>query len=174
MVSMYKQQSDAAVGKDDVGIAANGLKVLFALTNYYNSKYRNSQEFQVNASEALDLHKEAIRRSNASFVKNLNFVNNDGNVESFNIGSISDAQINNNQRALLDLSFGKNVDILKENAAILASAFTSAATDNAKELLMAQLNASNKLASIHLYMISLGIKGDQIAEFMNSKIAKIV
>jgi len=174
MVSMYKQQSDAAVGKDDVGIAANGLKVLFALTNYYNSKYRNSQEFQTNALEALDLHKEAIRRSNASFVKNLNFVNNDGNIESFNIGSISDVQISNNQRTLLDLSFGKNVDILKENAAILASAFTSAATDNAKELLMAQLNASDKLASMHLYMISLGIKGDQIAEFMNSKVARIV
>jgi hypothetical protein len=34
---MYKQQKDAAVGKDDVGIGANGLKVFFALSNYYNS-----------------------------------------------------------------------------------------------------------------------------------------
>ena len=33
---MFKQQYQAAVGKKDVGIGANGLKVFFALSNYYN------------------------------------------------------------------------------------------------------------------------------------------
>jgi hypothetical protein len=35
-VGMFKQQYQAAVGKKDVGIGANGLKVFFALSNYYN------------------------------------------------------------------------------------------------------------------------------------------
>jgi hypothetical protein len=33
---MFKQQYQAAVGKRDVGIGANGLKVFFALSSYYN------------------------------------------------------------------------------------------------------------------------------------------
>jgi hypothetical protein len=37
MLSFYKQQKEAAVGKADVGIGANGLKVFLALTNYYNN-----------------------------------------------------------------------------------------------------------------------------------------
>jgi hypothetical protein len=35
-VGMFKQQYQASVGKADVGIGANGLKVFFALSNYYN------------------------------------------------------------------------------------------------------------------------------------------
>ena len=34
---MYKQQYQAAIGKQDVGIGANGLKVFFAVSTYYNN-----------------------------------------------------------------------------------------------------------------------------------------
>jgi hypothetical protein len=36
-ISYYKMQERAAVGKQDVGIGANGLKVFFTLSNYYNN-----------------------------------------------------------------------------------------------------------------------------------------
>ena len=39
MITMYKQQQDASIGKADVGIGANGLKVFFSLSNYYNDYY---------------------------------------------------------------------------------------------------------------------------------------
>lgn len=41
MISMFKQQSDAIIGKKDVGIGANGLKVMFALNSYYNKYYKS-------------------------------------------------------------------------------------------------------------------------------------
>jgi uncharacterized membrane protein len=171
---MFKQQRDASVGKDDVGISANGLKVLFALTDYYNNIYKNVPEYNVNAELATTTLTDQIRRGNSSFIKNFKFVNSKGNVEELNIAGISDIQINNNQKKLLEKAFGRKVDLLKENAAISASAFTSAATDNAKELLMAKINASVELASMHLYMLSLGITPDQVVEFMSSKIGNTI
>jgi len=52
------------------------------------------------------------------------------------------------------------------------SSCTSAATDNAKELLMAKIKASPEIASMHTYMISLGLTLNQVALFMNSFIAE--
>ena len=60
MFSMFKQQRDAAVGKDDVGIAANGLKVFFALSNYYNNVYKDDT-----------LSGDYLRTSNYLFSKDL-------------------------------------------------------------------------------------------------------
>ena len=40
MMSYYIQQYNASVGKDDVGIAANGVKTLYALSSYYNTYYK--------------------------------------------------------------------------------------------------------------------------------------
>ena len=42
MLSYYQQQYDASVGKDNTGIAANGVKGLFALTAYYNNFFLNT------------------------------------------------------------------------------------------------------------------------------------
>ena len=65
MFSMYKQQYDASVGKDDVGIAANGLKVFFALSSYYNDYYKN--KFEATDTE--------VRRSFKTFSREFVFVN---------------------------------------------------------------------------------------------------
>ena len=54
------------------------------------------------------------------------------------------------------------------------SSFTSAATDNAKELIMAKINASTKLASMHAYMMALGFTLDQIVEFMTSETSSLI
>jgi hypothetical protein len=155
-----QQQYDAAVGKDDVGIAANGLKVYFALTSYYNNYY----------SKDLPIIDNDPKLFNKQFV-----INN----KSFNISTISDVKIRNKQiQELKNKLKGINseledikLDVLKSNAALAMSGFTSLATDNAKELAMAKLNASKQLASMHLYMMTLGIEKLDIALFMNSKIA---
>ena len=154
-MSMMQQQKDASVGKDDVGIAANGLKVYFALTSYYNDHYKKDLPIQENDYKLF----------NKQFVMN---------GKPYNISTLADVKIRKHQIANLEKFISKGeqkLDVFKSQAAIAMSGFTSLATDNAKELAMAKLNASVQLASMHLYMLSIGISMNDIALFMNSKTA---
>lgn len=164
--SFYKQQHDAAVGKDDVGIAANGLKVTFALSSYYNDFYKNKLSITDLTPENLT----KIRRDYTSFRKEFMFSGVDG-VQTFNLSTISDVQISKNQQQLIKEALG-DFSALKSDSAISLSAFTSAATDNAKELIMAKVNASTELASMHVYLLTLGFTPDQVAEIMTDSVVE--
>ncbi|MDD4624106.1 MAG: hypothetical protein PHX40_01910 [Bacilli bacterium] len=166
LLSYYEQQFNASVGKDDVGIAANGLKGLFALTSYYNDFFKNN----LNLSENID----EFRRSNYIFNKEYNFVDDYGKSHNIKIGSLSDVQINRDQEFTLKNILGESYKKLLSGAAISMSSFTSAATDNAKELIMSRINASTKLAGMHVYMMAIGFTTDEIAEFMTSDTASEV
>jgi hypothetical protein len=50
----------------------------------------------------------------------------------------------------------------------IGSQYISAATDNAKELILACINAGNKMAKCHLYLMSLGFNVADIIKFMTS------
>lgn len=164
MFSMYKQQRDAAVGKDDVGIAANGLKATFALTSYYNDYYENKLSID-NVDNVSPNLVTKVRQDLTTFKKEFTFVDSDGTSHLFNIATLSDVQINKAQQVALSQAVG-NFLLLKSESAISLSGFTSAATDNAKELLMAKINATADLASMHIYMLALGFTPNQIAEIM--------
>jgi hypothetical protein len=70
-------------------------------------------------------------------------------------------------------SFGlKELKITQSDAALTISGFVSGATDNAKELIMAKINAILDLASVHLYMYSLGYSASEVALYMNSPFVK--
>jgi hypothetical protein len=159
---MYKQQRDAAVGKDDVGIAANGLKVFFALSSYYNEYYNDNFSSEVNT----------LRRNAKTFKKQFTFIN-DGKVTKYNLGTISDINISNSQESDLKKAIGE-YEVFRENTALALSAFTSAATDNAKELLMAKINANVELASMHIYLLILGLTPEQIVNIMVSPVIERV
>lgn len=51
---------------------------------------------------------------------------------------------------------------------LMISQVLSAATDNAKELILAKVNAGNKLAKVYLFLITLGFNIDDIVKFMTS------
>ena len=63
------------------------------------------------------------------------------------------------------------------DSAMLISALLSAATDNAKELILSKLNATTNLADIYTYLFSLGSSAEEVGAIMTSKefsfIAKI-
>lgn len=168
MMSYYQQQFNASVGKDDVGIAANGLKGLFALTSYYNNYFKN----KIPTKGRIDLNR--LRTSNKIFKKSYDFVDDFGNEIHISIGSISDIVISKAQESALKEILGPEYNKTLNNAAVLMSSFTSAATDNAKELIMAKINASTKLASMHAYMMALGFTLDQIVEFMTSETSSLI
>ena len=191
MFSMFKQQRDAAVGKDDVGISANGLKGLFALSTYYNDIYTKQLKPQTKEDVTMDLmargifdtnqHElaynlilENLRRANSTFFKSFSYYNREGELKTLSTATISDTLMSRKQKSMVVNALGKEFTLMKSDAAISASGFTSAATDNAKELLMAKINASVDLAPMHLYMITLGYSKEDIADFMTSSIAERV
>ena len=60
------------------------------------------------------------------------------------------------------------------DAAYSLSGLISAATDNAKELILAKINATSKLADIYTYLLSIGEPFAEIAEFMMGPEFKVV
>lgn len=161
MFSYYKQQHDASVGKDDVGIAANGLKGMFALSSYYNDYYNT--KFQTDVT--------SIRRAFQTFKKELTFIDEKGNKTVYAPSTLSDVDISKKQAQELALAIGE-YNKYRVDTALALSAFTSAATDNAKELLMAKVNATVELASMHIYLMTLGFTPKEIVRIMTSDVIK--
>jgi hypothetical protein len=60
------------------------------------------------------------------------------------------------------------------NGADLISAIVSSATDNAKELILAKINATSKFADIYTLLLNTGMPFKEIAEFMMSPIFNVV
>jgi hypothetical protein len=56
----------------------------------------------------------------------------------------------------------------------MISALLSLATDNAKELCLAKLNANAKMASMYIYGLSIGIPFDQLGKLLMSDIGNTV
>ena len=62
----------------------------------------------------------------------------------------------------------------QKDASLVISALLSAATDNAKELILAKINSGSDLASVYLYSIMLGIDFKDIVNLMISNIVQII
>lgn len=183
MLSMFKQQVDASVGKIDVGIGANGLKVMFALNSYYNDYYKSLHTEIVTDPDTGDTAKVLIDSTNTP----VNFQNDPKWFKkTFDMGeplgvviktAIADVNINNELKEQIIKGYGLEdlTDqlkiILNGEAALHASGFVSGATDNAKELIMAKINAIGDLSSMHLYLMTLGFTSEEVALYMNSDIA---
>lgn len=57
---------------------------------------------------------------------------------------------------------------LQEDQSLIISALLSAATDNAKELILSKINAGPELAGLYLHMIIMGYSFQEAADFMTS------
>ena len=177
MLSPYKQQLDASIGKADVGIGANGLKVYYALSNYYNSYYNSL----VDIGNIRDIDSQEYLEDPKSFEKVFT-LKTEVSPDVFEnrtkrIFTIANTDVPTDYIEGIMNAYGydelkkEEAKLSEESAALIASGFVSGATDNAKELVMAKINAVESLASMHLYLISLGYSIDDIAIYMNSKLA---
>ena len=71
------------------------------------------------------------------------------------------------------VDFERMLNILQErvnrtDAALVISAIISAATDNAKELILAKINATPDLVDIYTYLTGIGVPFSEIADLMTS------
>lgn len=169
VISMFEQQRNASVGKDDVGIGANGLKVFFSISNYYNSWYSELNKYPEK------LNNLNIITDNKSFKKDFTINNKRRIIHSFANTAIYEKIYN---KILKDYNYDELLleytKLSTNKAAFTASSFVSGATDNSKELVMDKINAIVELASMHLYLISLGYNMKDISLYMNSNLGKYI
>lgn len=143
-------------GKNVIGIAANGEKGSFMWHYYLNDVFRNPTQ------QSLNYAKFEFRTTRIK-----NRANKNGNPpETQLITTLPDVNlegvdINNLGFELHRLTGDITVDLM-------ISQVLSAATDNAKELILAKVNAGNKLAKMYLFLITMGFNINDIVKFMTS------
>lgn len=170
IISIMSLQLENSVGKDDVGIMANGLKVFFNMTQYFN-KYFNQNRSQ-----------EEILRSRQFFLRRFNLNYKDSAVQTNPItkGTISDIQMEESELKFLNQIFsqllpeyyakGERIAIPNDDASLLISSLVSLATDNAKTLALSKIKAGLELASMHVYLTIMGFTPKEIVSYTTSPI----
>ena len=149
-LSMDVQQETNAVGKDVIGIAANGIKDYFAMVEYFSKYYKG----------------EINKFDNQYFERTFNI---DG--LSTTVNRIAGLKLDDTALKVLNDYIGKQLSInLNPNSdpSLVLSSLLSAATDNAKELILKAINAGKEFASMHIYLITLGFNEGAVAKFMTS------
>ena len=156
--SVFEIQEENYIGKSVVGVMANGVKAFFTLTQYFNNYFSKG---------------------------NVDILDNEFFIKEFNItgtpiykSTIADVKFNENQFAIFNQylqiaapeAYKKGITIRHDNhdASLLLSALVSLATDNAKELALAKLNAGLEMASMHVYLTIMGFTPEEIVSYMTS------
>lgn len=155
----YLMQYSNMTGKNVIGIAANGEKSSFMWHYYLNDLIRhgNAQKrkyghFQFTTSRIIGRAKGNIQPGTITGLPDLNMDGVDPNIQA-EFGS--------------RITGNLYVDLM-------ISQVLSAATDNAKELILAKVNAGNKLAKMYLFLITVGMNIDDIVAFMTSPVASFI
>lgn len=158
-LTKYIMQYQNLVGKNVIGIAANGEKVWFNLTYFYNDILRNRKD--VSSILRLKKYKRIHNRSK-------------GNPVEFVSKTIPDiGQINQQLRNRLYEIF-QQTDFEDKYVDQLISQLLSAATDNAKELILAKINSGTQTAKYYIHLIILGFSLDDIVAFMTSPVVELI
>lgn len=168
-------QTQNMVGKEVIGIAAVGEKVFMGLSYYFNEKIRQYgvdlkllqfyQRYNRIQGRASGVPQSVVKTS----ISDINFEN----IEEFKnklcqYQSIKEKYLLNGfseeeatEKANMSLSKDNKVDLM-------ISQLLSAATDNAKELVLKRINAGSDMAGLYIHLMILGFSIDDIAEFMTS------
>ena len=187
--SKWKVKSDNQIGKVTVGPMANGAKVFFGLTQYFNSKYKKSAGnkidpltyFERNFTFGANTYKKTtiadvfLNKNQKQLIRGYieqQLANIPGIIKQIDetTGDIVYTQPVKVKDINFDLKFvldKNNSLVFSENDASLPiSSLISAATDNAKELLLAKLNAGMDFAGMHIYLTVMGFSVKDITDFM--------
>lgn len=164
-LTKYIMQNQNLVGKGVIGIAANGEKDWFNLTYYYHDILRKEDDlFNIKMSHfysRIQGRKDGVSKLTPHTVKYIpDLWNADKNLKekikkAFHQGETA---VNTDD---------KYVDQL-------ISQLLSAATDNAKELILAKINAGTNLAKYHLHLMMMGFKLADIVAFMTSPAIELI
>lgn len=166
----FSQQEQNAVGKDVIGVAATGLKVYFSLVTYFSDYYNGKVNYTDN--------KFFLRQFNlggkqfiASKIGGLNLKEESEKILKSQVSKLLLTATYKKKDGTLytqsELDALTNV-LFDEDPGLKISALLSLATDNAKELILAKINAGLDFAGMHIYMLILGVDEKTSAGFMTS------
>lgn len=186
-VSKFMMHYQNMMGKDGIGISAVGEKVLFCLQFYFNEAARldsnlddlNSDEFRYQRNaffhKSLDIIASGTDRMTVirNLIANINLRNSDHiwaqiiNSNVAELESLMQTSQDKDRIAFLQDMILLQLNYMKDSS-LVNSSLLSAATDNAKELILAKINANPDMMKVYTYGIILGIDFTDIANLMTS------
>lgn len=200
-MSKFIMQEQNMVGKNVIGIAAVAEKVFFNLSYYWNEGIRSGNQnwidnlkFANTFKRIQDRYKGIPTEVTKIALSNVNF---EGNQELFNVftnaltdtasllqqaianGEMTQEDIDTNSetfqrvKAKIDQQIKDHYNGSVETDDLI-SQLLSAATDNAKELILAKLNCTSDLAKHYFYLLMVGFDIKDIIKFMTSDTVNLV
>lgn len=175
-----KVETDSMAGKDGIGVAANGEKVFFTLLHYCTEAILSGDYDRINKILFNVKYKFGDKEETKHLMANLNL--------DMIVGIDQDKLMQNRQflkDRIKDLYYNGSVEDVAQiiedqlgfqhDQSLVISALLSAATDNAKELILGKINADPKFMNMYLYAIILGYDLLEVSKFMTSNtISKII
>jgi hypothetical protein len=174
----FKQQEQNAVGRRVIGIAATALKDYFGLVQYFGNYYSDLKQIDT-------LHPAYFLRTfninDKTYIKSkitgLNVSRESNLILQEHLLKMLTQEVYKNRFTGEDITKEEIEEIVKqiiaikpdEDAALIISSILSLATDNAKELMLAKINAGVEFASMHLYMAIMGIDAREATKFMTDE-----
>ena len=176
-LSIYTMQYQNMTGKNVIAISATGQKGAFMWMYYLNDTIKNAREgidYIVNeVGEVVPVENTDFAYSRFEFTTDRiagrsKTVNNIPQTHKVTSTTLPDVNVED----LQDLNLIKYIESGKLHSGIpidiMISQMISAATDNAKELILAKINAGSKLAKCYLFLMTLGYDINDIVKFMTS------
>lgn len=165
-LTKYVMQNQNLVGKNVIGIAANGEKDWFNLTYYYHNVLRNGNQKD---KFFLKMNHSYSRLSGRATDQLMNVVVK-------HIPDLWNASPELSQKIKEEFysTYDGQIDTDDKYVDQLISQILSAATDNAKELILAKINAGTNLAKYHLHLVIMGFNLKDIVAFMTSPVVELI
>lgn len=158
-LTKYVMQYQNLVGKNVISVAANGEKVWFNTFYYWTQALKQNKD--INKLKFQQTFTRIKGRSS-------------DNIQEVVVNHIPDLNRYDNEiRQRLETEFG----VTAENYVYvdqIISQLLSAATDNAKELILAKINAGTNFARMYIYGIMMGLDINDLVAFMTSPTADLI
>ena len=161
-------QNQNMVGKNVVGIAANGQKGNLMWNYYLNDVIRYGSERDIERAQFSFVSNRINNRFVIDSEQNKNLPEDKRyNFELLEINGLPDTNWEFEGAERLKQKF---INPLNPNQTtdLIGSQYISAATDNAKELILDKINSGQATAKCHLFLLALGFDVKDIVSFMTS------
>lgn len=164
VINKFQSISENMVGKDGIAICATGLKSFFAITEMYQMILNKGSKYEK------DQLLFDVKFRGKSY-KGL------ANGFSPQYLSLYEHELSEEQKEIIDNNFSQQVQeylldqFWASDAANEMSALLGLSTDNAKELVLAKINAGTSSIGMYLYGLSIGIPFEQLFQVMTSPLA---
>lgn len=161
-MTKYIMQYQNLVGKDVISVAANGEKVWFNTFYYWTKVLKSGDQEAINKLKFQHTYKRINGRAKGTPIEQT--INHIPDLNKYDEQIKSTLQ---SQFGVLDNEDYKYVDQL-------ISQLLSAATDNAKELILAKINAGTNFARMYVYGMMMGLNINDLVAFMTSPVSELI